>query len=174
VMPDEVRVQLTEVVPTPLHDWGSEVDGVGLDGRPGTGAVTDADEWIEVVNVSDRAVDLTQVDLRVRVRDATPVEHDLAASAQLYFGRGGDITRWGVGEPLVLRPRGSMAQRDVTIEIVWGEQVLDRVYLGRTAGADHAGGMPPDLDHEAIARDGDVWRWCRPSPGELWAAACIR
>jgi hypothetical protein len=174
VMPDAVRVQLTEVVPTPLHDWGSEVDGVALDARPGTGAVTDSDEWIEVVNVSDSAVDLTQVDLRVRVLDATPVEHAVAASAQLYFGRGGELTRWGVGEPLVLRPRGSMAQRDVTIEIVWGDQVLDRLTLGRAAGADHAGGTPPDLDHEAIARDGDVWRWCQPSPGELWAVGCVR
>jgi hypothetical protein len=174
VMPEAVRVQLTEVVPTPLHDWGSEGEGIALDARPGTGAVTDTDEWIEVVNVSDSAVDLTQVDLRVRVSDTTPVEHALAASAQLYFGRGGELTRWGVGEPLVLRPRGSMAQRDVTIEIIWGDQVLDRLSLGRVAGADHAGGTPPDLDHEAIARDGEVWRWCRPSPGELWAVACVR
>lgn len=174
VMPDAVRVQLTEVVPTPLHDWGSEVEGVALDARPGTGAVTDTDEWIEVVNVSDNAVDLTQVDLRVRIRDTTPVEHAVGAAAQLYFGRGGELSRWGVGEPLVLRPRGSMAQRDVTIEIVWGDQVLDRLTLGRAAGADHAGGTPPDLEHEAIARDGEVWRWCQPSPGELWAVGCVR
>lgn len=174
VMPEEVRVQLTEVVPTPLHDWGSDDEGVPFDGRPGTGAVTDADEWIELLNVSEAPVDLTQVDVRVRVLDGTPVEHALVAAAQLYFGRGGDATRWGVGEPLVLRPRGTMAQRDVAIEIVWGDEVLDRVYLGRTRGADHSGGAPPDLDHEAIARDGEVWRWCRPSPGEPWPVGCLR
>ncbi len=174
VTPAEVRVELTEVVATPLHDWGDATRGVPFDATPGRGAVTDADEWLELVNRSDGPIDLTQVALGLRLLDATPVEHDVAAAAHLHFGRGGEPRAWGVGEALVVRPRGALPQREVIIEVVWGDRVLDRVAIGRDPEADHAGGAPPDLEHEAIARDGPAWRWCTPTPGDPLPGRCLR
>ena len=173
--PGDVRVSLTELVPTPLHDWNDGAEGVAFDGTPGHGSVTDVDEWIELVNRSEHALDLNEVDLTLRVLDATPTEHSLSASSGMYFGRGGTPRAWGVGEALVVRPRSAIAQRDVVVEVAWGDLVLDRVKLGRDEDADHVGGAPPDLEHEALSRDTDGrWRWCRPSPGDPQSTMCLR
>lgn len=174
VTPPEIRVQLSEVVTTPLHDWGDALTGVPFDAVPGRGAVTDADEWIELINVSRTPIDLTQVALRLRVVDGSPSEHDVVAAAHLHFGRGGEPRAWGVGEALVVRPRGSMAQRDLLVEVLWGDQILDAAALGRGPLDDHGGGPPPDLEHESITRRDGVWRWCRPTPGDPQPGACLR
>ncbi len=165
--PEVPRVAITEVVTTPRSDWNdSEPNGEPFDAFPGTGAVTSADEWIELVNRGGRALDADAAGLEVHALDATPTVTRVATAAGFRFGDGGTMSSWAPGEALVLRPRGSMAQQ-VTVEVWAGAVLLDRVVVGRSAGADHPGGAPPDRDHESLARAQDgMWRWCIPTPGD--------
>jgi hypothetical protein len=168
ITPKPITVRITEIVPTPLRDWGdSEASGERFDARPGGGAVTDADEWIEIVNLSPSSIDLQQSGLLLRVIDGTPSETGLVSAPVIYFGAGGDRRSWAPGEAIVVHPRGSMARTEVTIELLSGGEILDRVRLGALPEDDHAGGRPPDFDHESLARDLEGrWRWCAPSPGD--------
>lgn len=166
--PPAAEVRLSEVVFSPRHDWNdSAPEGERFDAWPGSGTVSDADEWIELVNLSTFAVDLESTGLMLRIIDGTPTETSLAAAPALSFAAGGSLHRWLPGEALVVHPRGSMAQEDLTVEVLSGDQVLDRVVFASTPDADHAGGRPPDLSHEAVARDRNgSWRWCVPTPGD--------
>lgn len=166
--PPEIRVRITELVPTALRDWGdSEPSMAPFDPWPGTGAVTSADEWVEVVNDGFESIDLTQLALEVRVLDRTPSSTRLDDAPSVYFGDGGRLQRWAPGEALVVRTRGDMSQRGVAIEIRAGAVLLDRVLLAQSAQADHPGGAPPDLEHEAIAVGVDGrFAWCRATPGD--------
>jgi hypothetical protein len=166
--PTLVAAQITEVVPAPIHDWNdSDKTGVAFDAYPGSGPVTDSDEWIEIVNTSSFAIDLAAAGLSVRTLDTSPTETVLDGVAHLYFGYGGSRAAWQPGEALVFRPRGSISQRAFTIELHSGTRRLDSVIVGDVSGADANEGTPPDLDHEALARDpSGVFRWCRPTPGD--------
>lgn len=168
IAPPMIAVRLNEVVAHPLHDWGdSDPSGERFDASPGGGSVTDADEWIELVNLSETAIDLFASRLQLRVLDGTPSETLLATAPALHFSSGGSVHAWLPGEALVVHPRGAMAQDDVSIEVVWGSELLDRIELGSSPTADHAGGRPIDLEHEALARDAaQRWRWCAPTPGD--------
>jgi hypothetical protein len=164
-------IAITEIVTTPLHDWGdSDEAGRPFDPLPGDGSVTDTDEWVELVNRSDRRLDLTQVDLRLETMDGTPSVTALSDPPGAYFGAGGDFDRWLPGEALVVRPRGSMSSSDLVVRVVSGDLVLDDVRLADDAG-EHAGGAPPDSVRESIARSiWGRWSWCRPTPGDPAAA----
>ncbi len=162
-----MEVEITEIVTTPLHDWGdSEPAGLPFDPFPGRGAVTDTDEWVELVNRSERTVDLTEVSLQLHIVDGTPSVTEVVAAPALYFGAGGRPDAWLPGEAVVVRPRGAMSSREVEIRAVSGGRTLSAVRLGAD-GADHPGGSPPDPVHEAVARGrGGRWRWCVPGPGD--------
>ncbi|MBI4818236.1 MAG: hypothetical protein HY791_18375 [Deltaproteobacteria bacterium] len=171
--PPEVAVFISEVVPTPLHDWNDSVTaGAPFDSAPGGGAVTDTDEWIELVNASSDAIDLDAVGLTVRTLDATPSETRMAHAQALAFGSGGSTSRWLPGEALVARLRGSMSQRGLIIEVYAGRTLLDRVEISDAVTSSHPGGRPPDFLHESIARDArGGWAWCAPTPGDPLAAS---
>ncbi|MFO0726931.1 MAG: hypothetical protein U1E65_24320 [Myxococcota bacterium] len=174
--PPAARLRITEVLTTPLHDWNDGLEGgVAFDQTVGPGPATDADEWIEVENISDQPLDLVSTPVMVRVLDQTPSEASLASIREHYFGRGGDPQHFGVGEALVLRPPGSMAQKELVIELRLGDQVLDRVEIGRSPSANHPGGRPIDLDHESLGRqtDGSL-AWCLPTPGDPASPDCLR
>lgn len=173
--PPRARLRITEVVPTPLHDWNDGAEGgVAFDDTPGAGAVGDADEWIEIENLSELPLDLEAVPVSLRVLDQTPAEATIASLRERRFGRGGDPRRFGVGEALVLRPPGAMSQRELVIELRLGEIVLDRVEIGRSPSANHAGGRPLDLDHEALGRQPDgTLAWCKPTPGAPESVDCL-
>jgi hypothetical protein len=163
--PERLRIAVTEVVTTPLRDWGdSEPAGLPFDAWPGGGTVSETDEWVELVNRGDRAIDLTAVPVEVRAVDATPSITVVRGAPGLYFGSGGTLEAWGPGEALVVRLRGNMASRDLGIEVWVGEEPLDAIAIGEGGVAD--GGAPPDPVHEALAWAGDAWRWCRPTPGD--------
>ncbi|MCB9653181.1 MAG: hypothetical protein H6729_03480 [Deltaproteobacteria bacterium] len=163
-------VSISEVVVAPLRDWGDSVGGgVPFDGRPGTGAVTSADAWIELVNEGDEVVDLVERDVVLSVRDGTPSLTHVADAPALYFGSGGDVHAWSPGEALVVRPRGDASKVNVRIDVLSGDRVLDTMALG--PGGDHPGGRPPDTVHESVARDAfGRFRWCVPSPGDAGPA----
>lgn len=166
--PASTRAHISEVVPTALHDWSDSAGGaVPFDDRPGNGAITSTDEWIEIVNDSDAPVSLLSAGLELRTIDRTPAITKVDGAPDLYFSDGGSLHAWWPGEALVVRPRGDMSQRDLTVELWSGSNLLDRVTIGAGATGDHPGGSPPDVWHEAIARDPEgVWRWCAPTPGD--------
>lgn len=166
-----LEIVINEIVTTPLHDWGdSNEAGLPFDPLPGDGSVSDTDEWIELVNRSDRRIDLTQVDVRLEAMDGTPAVTALADPPGAYFGAGGDFDRWLPDEALVVRPRGSLSSRDLTVRVVSGDRVLDDVRLAEDGG-EHPGGPPPDAVRESVARSiWSRWSWCRPTPGDPAAA----
>lgn len=174
-LPGRVVVSISELVPAPIRDWGDS-DGLGtpLDPYPGSGTVSDADEWIELVNLSDYPLDLERAGLVVRVIDSSPTETWVNGAPSLYFGDGGSRERWWPGEALVMRPRGAIAHRGFVVELVSGAVVLDRVEVGEVDGADSRTGSPPDLQHEALARDpSGGFRWCLPTPGDPVPGPCL-
>jgi hypothetical protein len=173
--PPDVDLRLSELVPTPIRDWSDSAPaGEPYDDQPGGGAVTEVDEWIELVNLSDGPVDAERLAVTIRVLDETPSETRVAAARAVRFGGGGELRAWRPGEALVVRPYGAMAQRPLVVELYVAGRRVDRVELGER-GADHPGGRPPDFEHEAIARDvAGRWRWCRPTPGDPRAATdCV-
>ncbi len=89
---DVPQVRISEVVLAPLRDW-SDSDGSGtpFDPWPGLGAVNDNDEWVELVNLSDRAVDLLEAGLELRALDGSPSVTPVDAAPALYFGAGGSV-----------------------------------------------------------------------------------
>lgn len=166
--PPRVEVEINELVPSPFHDW-NDSDGIGsaFDARPGAGAVTDSDEWIELVNRSDAPIDLGTAGLVLRTRDTSPTETVLSSVSPIYFGDGGSRLAWWPGEAIVFHPRGSIAQRGFTLELASGTRTLDRVVVGDAEDAVALSGGPPSLEHEALARDASGrFRWCAPSPGD--------
>ncbi|MBI2375966.1 MAG: hypothetical protein HYV07_18375 [Deltaproteobacteria bacterium] len=174
--PPFVRVHFSEVVATPLHDWNdSAPSGEPFDASPGGGAVTDTDEWVELVNGSEEPIDLSVAGLTVRSIDATPSETRVEFAPALVFGSGGSAQEWLPGEALVVRLRGSMSQRGVTLEAYAGRALLDRIEISSAVTSQHAGGRPPDFVHEAIARTpAGRWAWCEPTPGDpLPASSCL-
>lgn len=176
-MPPALDVRISELVPTPRSDWGDSVpNGEPFDLFPGSGAVSSADEWVELVHHGSEALAVERLDLELRAIDGSPATTALVSAPALRFGDGGSLGAWAPGEALVVRTRGDMAQRDLRLELWAGALLLDAVVLGRTPDADHAGGPPPDLRHEALARGADgVLRWCRPTPGDPTpSTACVR
>jgi hypothetical protein len=166
--PARIEVMISEAVPHPLHDWNHS-DGVGVpfDDHPGTGAVTSADQWVELVNLSTFPVDLTAAGIVLRVLDETPTDTELDAAPEYYFGDGGSVTSWWPGEALVLHPKGTMSKRGFVLIVVIGDRELDRVGVGDVSGAVSQTTTPPDMAHEALGRTavGD-WKWCLPTPGD--------
>lgn len=175
VTPPEVVVDISELVPAPLRDWSdSEGGGTPYDAAPGVGAVTEIDEWVELVNRSEGAIDLLTAGLELRTIDRTPAVTPLAGAPALYFGDGGEPRTWRPGEALVVRPRGAMSSSALAVEIAVGDRVLDRVILGPEPGADHPGGSPPSVHLESVARmEEGGFAWCVPTPGDpLPASIC--
>ena len=169
------QITLQEVVASPLRDWSdSEGGSIPFDGVPGYGSVNDNDEWVELVNQGPEPIDLLDAALELRALDGSPTVTPLAGAPQFFFGNGGTLRRWWPGEALVVRVRGALSQRDLTVELWWGSVLLDQVVFAEAAFADHPGGPPPDAVHESIARDVEQrWRWCVPSPGDpLLSTAC--
>ncbi len=168
VTPPAIAVAITEIVASPLRDWNdSEGGAVPFDPVPGVGTVSEADEWVELVNRSQSAIDLTTSGIELRTIDATPNVTVLAGAPALYFGDGGSLTSWWPGEALVVRARGAMSSRGLTVEVAAGDQRLDRVVLGEQSGADHPGGSPPNVRYESVARTpSGGFAWCVPTPGD--------
>jgi hypothetical protein len=168
VTPPAIAIAINEIVASPLRDWNdTEGGGVPFDAVPGIGTVSEADEWIELVNLSEAPIDLEESAIELRTIDGTPGVTPLAGAPGRYFGDGGSIDRWLPGEALVVRVRGAMSSRTLTVEVAAGEQIFDRAVIGEETGADHPGGSPPNVHFESIARtESGALAWCVPTPGD--------
>lgn len=166
--PPAARIHFSELVLSPLRDWGdSEPAGQPFDAEPGQGTVSAADQWVELVNLGAQPIDLRSAGLLVRALDTTPAETWLASAPALHFGSGGTLAGWWPGEALVVRLRGQMSKSELVLELHQDSALLDRVEIGRSSSADHVGGTSPDLVHEAVAKDElGRFRFCVPSPGD--------
>ncbi|MDJ0865630.1 MAG: IPT/TIG domain-containing protein [Myxococcota bacterium] len=74
-----VQILLTEVVTDPRSDWSDSAGGVGgpYTAPPGTGAVDDVDQYVELHNTG--SVDLNIEGLRLRMVDASPETYVLGS-----------------------------------------------------------------------------------------------
>jgi hypothetical protein len=168
VTPPAIALAISEIVASPLRDWNdSEGGAIPFDAIPGVGTVSEADEWIELVNLSDAPIALSSSGIELRTTDGTPSITPLAGAPSLYFGDGGSIDSWWPGEALVVRARGAMSSRALIVEVAAGDQIFDRRVLGEESGADHPGGSPPSPSYESIARtESEGLAWCAPTPGD--------
>ncbi|MBK6685162.1 MAG: hypothetical protein IPG45_11900 [Deltaproteobacteria bacterium] len=167
--PPRLQVQIQEVVPTALRDWGDTAGGGGVpfDPWPGVGTVSSADEWVELVNRGTEAIDIDQARIELWALDGSPTVTPLAGALATYFGAGGSRRAWWPGEALVLRARGDLSQRGLTLELWAGRRRLDRVQIGSGELEQHAGGSPIDPQRESVARTrSGAWAWCAPTPGD--------
>jgi len=164
----ELKVSISELVPSPLHDWSdSSPNHQAYDIFPGMGAVTEIDEWIELINESEQPIVIGTAGLYIRTLDTTPTETWLSYAPAIRIGDGLTGNTWAPGRALVFRPEGSLNQTDFVIEVYSGRRLLDRLVIGDQLDSEHSGGRPPDLEHEALAKDAyGSWRWCVPSPGD--------
>jgi hypothetical protein len=166
-VPDIIQARFTELVTTPLRDWGDSLPrGQPFDPFPGLGSVTDADEWVEIVNLAPHPVQVRGSGLRIDALDRSPSVTFVEGAAGLYFGGGGSLEAWLPNEPLVVRLRGSMSSTGLTLRLQHGRVLLHQVVLDAASSGDHPGGAPPDALRESLSRDpSGRLRWCVPSPG---------
>jgi hypothetical protein len=166
VLPPQVSVEITELVADPLHVW-SDDSGAGPFVSPDPGTPTVDDQWIELVNLSAHAIDLTTTTVVLQTIATTLHETPLDQAPLYRFGDGGSMTHWSPGEALVLHPHGAMAHTRLLAQVVAGQTILSTLKIGPDPDADHPGGHPPDFVHEAIAKDpSGRFLWCAPTPGD--------
>jgi len=150
------------VVTDPQQDWNDSVggDGIPFNATPGTGSATSSDEWVELLNVSNRVLNLTHWQLAMI--DTTPVTETLGAgTAVLHFSHGGSLSRFQPGERLIIgNPRGAM-NNDVYLQLLDADgNLVDDVEIGDDFEKDGADGAPlpgengnaSGTNDEAIAR----------------------
>lgn len=175
--PPRIEITINELVPVPFHVW-SHGDGAGppFGPHPGTGSVTSADQWVELVNHSSRAIDLRTAGLVLWTIGRAPKQTILSHTRDLYFGNGGSPEHWGPGEALVFHPKGTMSSRGFVLELTMRDQPLDRISVGGMSDAVARSTSPPDTVHESLARDAaGRFHWCIPNPGDpLPPRQCVR
>jgi len=157
------QVLINEVVTDPQQDWNDSAGGdmIAFDDFPGTGSVTDSDEWVELLNVSGTTVDLTSWTLEMI--DTTSATEVLGrGQAVLVFDSSSSLTQFvPFGRLVIGDPAGSMNNNCLLVLKDSGGSVVDQVELGT---ADFAGdgvlnnapsGDAHDLWDEAVAREPD-------------------
>ena len=149
------HVAINEIVADPQRDWNDTAGGgTPFDGTPGTGAVTGADEWIELYNGSGATLDLSGWTLVMT--DGTPATEALGTGdAVLAFSAGGALTTFQPREYLTIgNPKGDL-NNDVVVELYdAGGILVDRVALSTEGGA--PSGNATGVGDEAIARVPDA------------------
>lgn len=115
---DSARVLISEVVTDPQsdHDESSGGNGVKFDATPGSGAVSTTDEYVEIYNGTDAAIDLTGYDLSMK--DGTDALQGLDTDFISFFSLSGDLTDFAPGEFLVLGNPSGQINNNITIELL--------------------------------------------------------
>lgn len=160
-------VIINEIVTDPQHDWNDSEggDGIAFSRTPGVGGITSTDEWVELLNIGQRNLDLTGWSLVMR--DTTPATQILGyGSTVLRFSADGDLTNFQAGERLVIGNPTGVMNNDVELELrdLYGE-LIDVVRIGD----DPDGQLPPGgpgggqdgnattTYDEAVSRIPDAW-----------------
>jgi hypothetical protein len=158
-------VLINEVVTDPQQDWDDPStrsgrrsaggDGTPFNAHPGTGRITSSDEWVELLNVSDRILDLTGWQLIMT--DTTPATEVLGAgNAVLRFSHGGSLTHFQPGERLIIGdPRGAL-NNDVYLQLLDATgQLVDDVEIGDDFEGDGVDGAPFPGENGNASRPND-------------------
>lgn len=155
-------VVINEIVTDPQQDWSSD----DFSGLPGSGPVTDTDEYIELYIKADE-LDLTGWQLELL--DSSPVIGDLTTAGAFqtvrYLGQG-SFTQTVTGDLLVL---GNVASSGALNNDIWillkdaDGVLIDAVELGRDPAADGPANGAPDGTgrggNAADAADEAVYRY---------------
>lgn len=154
--PRLARVVINEVVLYPKHDW-SDDSGVRFDAEPGTGLISTTDQYVELRNADDIAIDLTGWTLAMVDADAatTPL-----ASAQtlIVFEAGSTIDSFQPGALALIGDPAGRASTDcfLVLRDQYG-RIVDDVEIGGLTDArdfegDGAGDGAPDPTSNGFAK----------------------
>jgi len=154
------RILFTEAVTDPQqdHSESTEENGILFDPYPGTGTVGSTDEYIEIFNGTDSAVDVSLWSLNMV--DGTDVQQDLNSSDwDVYFSNEGSLESFGAGEFLVLgNPEGAM-NNSISFELTNEDgEIVDALEVDDANAS--------DLNDEAYTLSADgTWNMDFASPG---------
>jgi PKD repeat protein len=158
-------IVINEVVTDPQQDWNDSAGGNGVpfDDTPGTGTVTETDEWVELFNSGAQAIDLTGWSIEFINGTNSTLDFSNPGSTELRFSAGGSVTNFQPGEYLVIGnpPGGSNNDIYIVLKDATGA-VVDEVEIGDDFENDGAGDGAPDggtsdgnaagVNDEAVAR----------------------
>jgi hypothetical protein len=140
-------VVIDEVVTDPQTDWSSS----GFDGTAGAGAITDADELVELY-IKTAGLDLGG--WTIALEDGSPTSGGLEAGGAFAVARyagAGNLHYTAAGAYLVLGNPGGSLNNEILISLKDGDgQVIDQVQLGGGGGPNGNATGPTD---EAVARN---------------------
>lgn len=112
------RVVITEAITDPQQDWNDSAGGNGIpfDDIVGTGTVGTTDEWIELWNTSEEAIDLQGWTLVME--DSTVETHRfLEADSLVYFASESTVSEWLPDDGLILgNPEGDL-RNELTLRL---------------------------------------------------------
>ncbi len=156
-------ILINEVVTFPLNDWSDssnnpEEDGAPFDITPGTGTITSADQFIELINAGDTVADVR--DWQVRILDSgediTQLVDTGEGNSEIIVSQGSTLAALQPGHfVLVGNPNGTMATDvSVILEDDRGNRIDDVEIGGEDNGAPAPGenGYALGSFEEAIAR----------------------
>ena len=144
------QVVINEIVTDPQRDWNDSAGGNGMafDRTPGSGTITDTDEWLELFNAGSQAVDLTEgAGWSVEFINGTTalLNFKTPGSTVLRFSAGGAATNFKACEYLVIgNPPGSMNNSIFAVLRDGSNAVADDVELGDDFENDGNGDGAPD------------------------------
>ncbi len=159
-------IVINEVVTDPQQDWNDSAGGNGVpfDDMPGTGTVTDTDEWVELFNTGAQAIDLTNWSIEfINGTNVTLSFSNPGSTTVLRFSAGGSVANFQPGEYLVIGNPTGANNNDILI-VLKDETgaIIDQVEIGDDFENDGAGDGAPDggtsdgnatgINDEAVAR----------------------
>jgi len=157
-LPPVARVRISEVITFPVQDWSDSAGGGGVayDATVGTGHIGTEDEWIELVNADEVAIDLTRWTLEVR--DTVPSQTAFASHDAFAFSPGSSLAAVRAGGYVVVGNPDGVIDTDcyIVLRDEWG-RVIDDVEIGGNHGLrdpehDGSGDGAPDATSNGFAR----------------------
>lgn len=160
-----LSVVINEAVTDPQQDWNDSAGGnsVPFDDTPGTGTITETDEWVELFNTGAQAIDLTNWSIEFINGTNVTLNFSAPGTAMLRFSAGGSLSNFQPGEYLVIGNPTGANNNDILI-VLKDETgaIIDQVEIGDDFENDGAGDGAPDggtsdgnatgINDEAVAR----------------------
>jgi PKD repeat protein len=143
-------IVINEVVTDPQQDWSDNAGGNGIafDAVPGSGSITDTDEWVELYNAGTQAINLVSGSgwtLEFVNGSNTTLNFSAPGTAVLRFSAGGSVANFQPGEYLVIGNPPGAINNDVFIVLKDAAgAVVDQVEIGDDFANDGSGDGAPD------------------------------
>lgn len=158
-IPEYRGLTISEVVTDPQRDWNDTTGGNGtpFDNISGTGTIGSTDEWVEIVNDSPDATDISGFSLAMT--DGTDETEIFSAPRGIpLFSEGGAIENFGAGEILVIgNPPGDL-KNSVTLTLFDAAGTLvDEVIVEN--------GDAHTITDESFQINDDEWMMGEATPG---------